>query len=408
MISCKKTVSFTIFTGNGGYFLHNNSKENQLIAGTMFAFMVSGAGSLALGSLIPFLRESYNLSYDFAGMLVSLQSVGNLIAIGLMGFMPTFLGRRKSILITSVWMTVAYAIFTFGWGGAIALPIACCVLGVAKGANANFANTMMSTLPGKRATVGYNLAHGSYAVGALLSPLLIITFSSINSSGWRIAASAILALSVFQWMNYLLIPLPPEKIEKSVKAIDRSFLKNHSFWLASGILFFYVSTEYAITGWLVTYFQDIGVLSDNLSQLMSSLLWLVMFTGRMVGAMIVSKISRKILLLVDGIGLLVFFLIVFFSRSQTPIIFSIAGVGLFMATIYTSAMALGTESVRGNDLGVSAMTFAGSAGGIITPAAVGFIAEKSGIQAGMGVVVGTTVLLLIMILVSTLSPNAKE
>lgn len=388
--------------------MQDNTKYHRLISGTMFAFMVSGAGSLALGSLIPFLRESYNLSYDAAGMLVSLQSAGNLIAIALMGFMPTFLGRRKSILITSVWMAVSYSIFTFGWGGAMALPAACCVLGIAKGGNANFANTMMSTLPSRQATVGYNLAHGSYAVGALLSPLLIIAFSGKSSNGWRIAAAAILVFSILQWINYFLIPLPPEKIEKSVKSIDRSFLKSRSFWLASGILFFYVSTEYAITGWLVTYFQDIGLLSNNLSQLMSSLLWLILFAGRMVGALIVGKISRKAILLIDGIGLLVFFLIVFFSRTQTPIIIGIAGVGLFMATIYTSAMALGTESVRGNDLGVSAMTLAGSAGGIIAPAAVGFVAERSGIQAGMGVVVGTTALLLIVILVSTFSRGSDS
>ena len=36
-------------------------KENQPISGTMFAFGVSGAGSLAFGSLIPFLRNSYRL-----------------------------------------------------------------------------------------------------------------------------------------------------------------------------------------------------------------------------------------------------------------------------------------------------------------------------------------------------------
>lgn len=388
--------------------MQSNSNENRLISGTMFAFMVSGAGSLALGSLIPFLRNSYGLNYDFAGMLVSLQSVGNLVAIGLMGFLPAFLGRKKSILITSIWMAIAYTIFTTGLGGAIALPVACLVLGIAKGGNANFANTMMSTLPGKKAGVGYNLAHGSYAIGALVSPLLIIAFTNSNTGGWQIATAVLLGLCVLQFINYCIMPFPPEKIEKSVKAIDRSFLKSQSFWLASGILFFYVSTEYAITGWLVTYFQDIGVLSDNWSQLMSSLLWLVIFVGRMVGAMLVGKVSRKILLLMDGVGLLSFFLVVFFSRSQTPIIIGIAGVGLFMATVYTSAMALGTESVRGNDLGVSAMTLAGSVGGIIAPATVGFVAERAGIQAGMGVVVGTTALLLVMIAISTFSKDSKE
>ena len=87
--------------------LVSKTKENQLVSVTMFSFMVSGACSLALGSLIPFLRSTYDLSYDFAGMLVSLQSVGNLVAIGLMGFLPTFIGRRKSVITTGLWMAVA-------------------------------------------------------------------------------------------------------------------------------------------------------------------------------------------------------------------------------------------------------------------------------------------------------------
>ena len=131
-----------------------------------------------------------------------------------------------------------------------------------------------------------------------------------------------------------------------------------------------------------------------------SLLWLVMFSGRMIGAVIVGKVSHKHLLIADGVGLLLFFLLVFFGRSEIAIFFGIAGTGLFMATIYTCAMALGTESVRGNDLGVSWMTLAGSAGGILTPAAVGFVAERAGIQAGMGVVTVMIALLLVTILIS--------
>jgi len=383
----------------------NMKQENRLIAGTMFAFMVSGATSLALGSLIPFFRSTYNLSYETAGMLVSLQSVGNLVAVGLMGFLPVFLGRRKSVLLLSVWMAAAYLMFTTGWGGAALLPVLCFAMGIAKGSNANFANTMMSTLPGQKAGVGYNLAHGGYAVGALASPLLIVACTGTDPSGWQIATAILLGLCLLQLVDYAIVPIPDNTVSKSVKSIDRSFLRNRSFWLGSGILFFYVSAEYSITGWLVTYFQDIGVLSDNLSQMMSSLLWCVVFIGRMIGAAIIGKVSRKNLLLVDGIGVTLFFLLVFFSRSELPIIIGIAGVGIFMATIYTSAMAIGTESVRGNDLGVSAMTLAGVAGGIITPAAVGFVAEHAGIQVGMGVVVGATVMLLIMILISTFTDN---
>ena len=141
---------------------------------------------------------------------------------------------------------------------------------------------------------------------------------------------------------------------------------------------------------------------------MSSLLWVVMFIGRMIGAVLVGRVHRKHILLTDGVGMLCFFLLVFFSRSELPIFIGIMGVGLFMATIYTSAMVLGTESIRGNDLGVSTMTLIGSTGGIITPAVVGLVAERAGIQTGMGVVVAVTVMLLFVIVLSIRTGSDSE
>ena len=45
----------------------------------------------------------------------------------------------------------------------------------------------------------------------------------------------------------------------------------------------------------------------------------------------------------------------FFSRTPFPIILGLVGVGLFMATIYPTAFAFGSDCIRGNDLGCSVM-----------------------------------------------------
>ena len=383
-------------------------RENRLIACTLFAFFVSGSSTVPMGNLIPFLRDTYNLSYDFTGMLLSLQSAGNLAAIFISGFLPSMIGRRKTVLTTAVWMAVAYSIITFGLGGTTLLPFACLMTGIARGGNTNFSNTMMSTLPGKKSAIGYNLLHGAFAVGALLSPLVLIACTRHNPAAWRYMTAGVLVLCVAQLTVYARMYMPAENTRKDgKKTMDRSFLKNKDFWLSAAILFFYISVEYAIAGWLVTYFQDIGILSEDVSQLMTSLLWVVIFIGRMIGAALVGRVPRKVILLVDGIGLFACFLVVFFSRSQLPIILGIMGVGLFMATIYTSAMAIGTEKMRGNDLGVSQMIFISCIGGVVTPYIVGLVAEHAGIQAGMGVVVLTTVALLAAILVTVFS-NSKD
>ena len=388
--------------------LTSETKENRLMRATLFVFFVSGASSVLLGNLMPFLREAYGISYAQAGLLLGLPSWGNIAAIFFTGYMPTFIGRRKTVLTTAVWMAVAFLIFSTGFGGVALLPLACLMTGVARGGNTNFSNIMMSTLPGKKSAVGYNLLHGAFAMGAVLSPLALIACAGRSAQGWRYMTAGIVVLCLLQLTVYARMNLPAEKITKNIKTVDRSFLKNKNFWLGAAILFFYVSTEYAIVNWLVTYFKDTGVLSADVSQLMSSLLWVVIFIGRILGAFLVGRISRKVILVADGVGLLAFFLLVFFSRSELPIFIGIMGVGLFMATIYTCALALGTENIKGNDLGLSTMVLIGTTGGIITPSLVGVVAEKAGIQMGMGVVVAVTVLLLITILFSVFSKDAEK
>ncbi|MBQ9647508.1 MAG: MFS transporter [Oscillospiraceae bacterium] len=385
------------------------AQQKALLRATLFAFFVSGAASQPLGSFIPFLRETYGFSYDLSGVLLSCQSTGNLISVLVTGFLPFLIGRRRSILLTSVWMAVAYLIFAAGFGATPTLIAAFLMTGVARGGNSNFSNTMISTLPGEQATRGFNLLHGCFAVGALLSPLiLVLCVGLLPDTGWRLVAGLLCLLCVGQIVVYTTMPLPREDREKGVRSVDRSFLKAKTFWLGNAMLFFYMSAEYAIVGWLVTYFQDAGILDASNSQLMNSLLWLVIFCGRMIGAFLAGKIPRNRLLVADGAGMFAFFLLMFFSRTTALVILGLMGVGLFMATIYPSAFALGSESIRGNDVGCSFMILTGSLGGVLTPMLVGFVAERSGIRAGMGLIAVLTGLLLASILLSVISVNHTE
>lgn len=378
-------------------------QQNRLLRCVLFAFFVSGAASQPLGSFIPFLRSAYGFSYDLSGVLLSCQSVGNLVSVLIAGLLPTLLGRRRSILLLAVWMAAAYLIFVSGLGSPLFMVAAFAMTGISRGGNSNFSNTMVSTLPGDKATRGYNLLHGCFAMGALLSPLLLVAFTRRwPDTGWRAMAGLLMALCLVQLAVYAKMPLPREP-EKSTRTVDRSFFRVRQFWLGSAMLFFYISTEYAIVGWLVTYFQDAGILSADLAQVMNSLLWLVIFIGRMIGAATTGRLSRSTLLLADGVGLFAFFTILFFSRSTGMIVAGLIGTGLFMATIYPSAFAFGSDCVRGNDFGCSVLILTGSTGGVITPVLVGYAAERAGIRAGMGLVVVFTGMLLASILLSVFS-----
>ena len=391
-----------------GVEMPEGQRQDRMLYCVLFCFFVNGATSLALGAFVPFLREAYGFSYDLSGILLSCQSAGSLAAVLLAGFLPLWLGRRRAILATAVWMLVSYLIFVSGQGQMPLLVCAFLMTGIAKGNTMNFCNTVVSTLPGDKAARGFNLLHGCAAVGALLTPMLLAVSARIwPGTGWRVMAGVLGALCVVQLTVYAKTPLPPEPERRGAKAADWGFLKIRAFWLGSAMLLFYISAEYAIVGWLVTYFQDRGILDATWSQLMNSLFWLTMFIGRMAGAGITGKISRNKLLLVDGAGFFACFLLMFFSRSTLPIILGLVGAGLFMATIYPTVFAFGSDGMRGNDLGCSMMTFIGGVGGIATPFLVGQVAERAGIQAGMGVVAALTALLLAGIVFSVCVSKQK-
>ena len=103
----------------------SDSAESRLIRATLFAFFVSGAASVMVGNLIPFIREAYGIGYSQVGFLLSFPAWGNLAAIFITGFLPSYIGRRRTVLLTAVWMAAAYAIIGFGIGGGVLLSAAC-------------------------------------------------------------------------------------------------------------------------------------------------------------------------------------------------------------------------------------------------------------------------------------------
>ena len=385
-------------------------QQNRLINSLSIGMFVSGAGSLLLGPLMPYLREHFGFGYEITGTLLSMQSLGNFIATILAGFLPLLLGRRKSIMFTSIWLCIAYFLIVSGVGGIAVLLISCLMMGFARGGTSTFSNTMISTLPDNSSARGYNRIHGTYAFGAFISPLLLLLMAKINASmGWRMVAVVMGCLSFAQFLVFSKMTLPSEVMMSKKKKVDTSFFKNRYFQTGAVMIFCYISAEYAISGWLVTYFQDSGILTASQAQLMNSLFWLFICIGRLVGSKIVGRVSRDRLLIIDGIGFVICFVIMFLSRSFISITLSLVGVSLFMATIYPTLFSFGCSAMAGNDFGCSLFNFIGSVGGIITPFAVGIVAKNIGIEAGMAFVVGVVLLLLCTILTGiALTKNHKK
>ncbi|MCM1343857.1 MAG: MFS transporter [Muribaculaceae bacterium] len=360
--------------------------------------MLNGVLALSIGSLLPYIRESRGLGYVFAGTLVSLHSVGNLASSFMAGALPALIGRKKSILLFNACYAVSYLLILLGNSPA-ALVAAFLMTGLARGASSNFGNFTINNLaPGKAGFL--NGLHAMFSIGAFMFPIFLMLLTRADAANWVYACYLMVAMGILSWILYCLIPVDEVRQEekKEKKSGNFGFFKEPLFYLCTFTLFFYLCAEQGVIGWLITYFVDTGLLSDSLSQLMASVLWIMMLAGRLTVAWASERVRKERLLVVMGVGIVVFFFWLLLSRSTIPIVIGIVGFGYSMAGIYPTTVSFCGTLIKKYAMAWSFILTMASMGSILMPSVIGRIAESAGIAYGMSSIVVVVVVVLALII----------
>ena len=143
-------------------------------------FFFSGICAISSGVVVSLLQEKYGFAYGMTGTLLSLMSIGNLLAGLLMGMLPSALGMKRSVLLLTIGYALGYAMM--GLSGAVAvLALGFFLVGIAKGSVINTCTILVSDNSADR-TRGMNLMHSCYACGALLCPFFIAAAGRVSGS----------------------------------------------------------------------------------------------------------------------------------------------------------------------------------------------------------------------------------
>ncbi len=373
--------------------------HKSIYLGCFYSFFVNGGIALILGAILPYIKSSYELDYVIAGILLVANSVGNLIASFTGGIVPIYLGRRRSILLFCSAGVLGFVLMTIT-SNPFLLVMAFFLTGVNRGAVSNFNNTVINEIA-KEKGAALNILHSVFAIGAFLSPFIAMAFVSRNADGWKYIAYIWALLCFFELFTYGFMNIPnnkPMAKEKKSKMSNLDFLKNKYYLTACAILFFYLCAEQAVNGWLVTYFIESGILSNDLAQTMASLLWLVILFGRLLTAYLSSKVKKSKLLLINALGYVVFFTVLLLSRSVVPVILGIVGVGFCMSGLYPTTVASIGKILKEYPIGLSFMMVFSGLGATLMPGIVGGVAEKIGILGGMSTVIVAVILTLFFII----------
>lgn len=384
-----------------------NNSFKKTLACAYCIFIISAMMSISTGQLLPYIRDAKGLDYVFCGIVVSMHSVGNLISSFCAGVLPRYVGRKRSMLFFNICVSLSYVLILWGSSKYI-IALAFLLTGIARGASSNYLNSEVNnTMPGSAWAL--NILHASYAVGALLFPVILMVLVNNNPDRWVIACIFMLIMGIISLLLYYFMPISTSDNKSSEKdKIDYSFLKDKSFYLVLFGLFFYLCSEQAVIGWLVTYFKDTGFLKDPLASLTTTIQWTCILIGRLSTAFLSKKFDKRKLLLIMGIGTIVFFVALLFARSTVSIIIAIAGFGLSMAGVYPTITSFGGGIYNKYPMSYSFILTGAGLGSILMPTIIGFIADSFGIYTGMCSIVVVVIIQMIVILMITNNKQFKE
>jgi len=365
--------------------MDNKFKFNKTVICAYGIFLISAMMCISTGQLLPFIRDAKGLDYAFCGIIVSMHSVGNLISSFTAGLLPKWLGRKRSMILFNLCISLSYVLILLGSNKYI-IALAFLLTGIARGASSNYLNTEVNNSMTGSATA-LNILHASYAVGALLFPIILLVLVGSDPSRWTIACIFMLIMGIISVILYYIMPISEDNKNEVSKTSDHSFFKEKMFYLVLFGLFFYLCSEQAVIGWLVTYFKDTGYLKDPLASLTTTIQWSMVLIGRLVVAYLTKKIDKRKLLPLMGVGSIIFFIILLFSKTTLPIIISIAGFGFFMAGVYPTITSFGGDLMKKYPMCWSYIITGAGLGSIIMPTIIGFIADTYGIYIGMSSII---------------------
>ena len=341
-------------------------------------FFFSGICAISAGVVVSLLQEKYGFAYGMTGTLLSLMSIGNLIAGFLVGVLPGALGMKRSVLLLTIGYAVGYSLM--GLTGAVAvLALAFFLVGIAKGSVMNTCTILVSDNSASR-TRGMNLMHSCYACGALLCPFLIAAAARVSTA---LAVFLLAVLGLMLWLVYGFTPLGggSQKTARTKEVIDWSFLHAPRFWLLTGLLFCQNAAEQSVTGWMVTYFKGSGIIAGSLAAYTVTVMWGATLVARLLIAFVFPfRNPRKAMV---GMSVLCTFFYVLLVRADTQ---GMAIVLLFafafsMAGLNPTAVASAGRMTSVTSMGI--MLPVASSGAILMPWIIGIVAEKAGLAAGM-------------------------
>ena len=372
-----------------GFFSSLGKRKLGVVLNLFYAYMSLGLVLIMLGSILPEMKSDYALSYQVGGALLSVQSVGYVLAGLLAGYLPFVLGIKISFILIQLSVTLGFVMLLVS-GNPVWLLAAMFLIGIGKGGITNYNNLLMNIYSEGNAGP-LNILHACFAAGAVIAPLIAMVVA-----GWRPAVIIGCVCCAASLAFLLPAGFSDKDLEASAapdisasaensgkKKVDYGFVKEKLFWVTVIICFFYQAVEASFMGWMTSFLIDTGVMAESLAQFTTSVLWMALMAGRLLCSAAATKFSPRSMILALTLITTGFMVILLQTKSPAGLIIATAGIGLGMSGMFGTSVSNAGDIFSKYPVCMGFFVFLTSMGAIVAPAIIGSVANTHGMHMGM-------------------------
>src|SRR5690606_12154846 len=303
-------------------------------------FIIFGLSENIKGPAIPRIQLSFDLDEAQIGTLLSLNSLGYLIACMFTGLLVRKIGIKATSVISFssmivagllIWISKSYS-FLIGSTFLLYIGNGMLEIGLAILAARIFTRNTGTMM---------NLAHFFYGLSSIVAPLLATGLMSITIMGytveWGLMYFIVLAFSLIPIIPTVLGKFPGDEIKAEDRKSLRTLASDYYLWLLVGILTFGVIAELSVGGWLVNYLEKSYEWSTLSASAMLSYFFIGFSLARLLLGPIIDRIGYTLSVIIVSMFAAICTFVAVLGGEGYAIFFALSGAGV--APIYPTVIA---------------------------------------------------------------------
>lgn len=375
-----------------------SSKRNyvfQLLT-VFIGFLVFGFSENIKGPAIPRIQTDFGLDEMQIGTLLSLNSLGYLLACSFTAYLTRKWGA-KTVTMLAFGSMVASGVLIFASRTYPALSGSYFLMYIGNGMlEIALAILAARIFVGNTGTM-MNLSHFFYGLSSTVAPLIASGLMTVSIGGhtldWRGMYLIMLSLSVIPMIPTLLSRFPGEEEQGGERVPFTQLMRDPAIWLIVLVLSFGVVSELAVGGWLVNFLEKAYHWNTTSASGMLSAFFLCFTFARLALGPVTDKIGFTLSLILFSAFSGICTLVAIGAGEPGAFLFAAAGIGI--APIYPTVMALIAKKYRSSsDSAITFIVTLMGVGSVIGNYLIGWITDgikelfSGGTDTGLGLLRG--------------------